>query len=192
MTYSANIQHLGHIYYMGREPKQVGRYNRGHRVSNKQYTHQVLSSMHPSMYEVPNKKLYTVSAPNRRKLQTKNRRQRNPISPTLLVNVKTWLNNSTKNLHKPYSIPIESVPNRRYFGPVDDRLHHHKTSRKMKPDLTRWMRRSLDRLYAPPGMLNYNEGKGGKGYHVAAGRFRSRLPRAAVAIPRRSTKRKRT
>ena len=191
MTYSANIQHIGngHYYYMGRERKQGGRYNRGHRVSNKQFTHQLLSSMYDS---APNKKYHTVSAPNRRKLQTKHRRQRNPISPTLLVNVKTWLNNSTKNLHKPYSIPIESVPNRRYFGPVDDRLHHHKTSRKMKPDLTRWLRRSLDRHYAPPGTLNDNEGKGGKGYHLAAAHFRSSLPRAAVAIPRRSTKRKRT
>lgn len=171
-------------------PRTGGGYTRGHRMTNQQYTTKLLGDM--QSYDHLDRNYFTVSAPNTFKLRRKQRRVHNPISASLQHKLKTWLalQHPTWQVGVPSTIVAEyNVPNRRYYGLGNDRLHHHKTSRKMKPDLTRWMQRSLHRHYAPPGTLSARY-KGGKGYHLVASRRRSDFPPAAVAIPRRSTKRK--
>ena len=186
MTKSANIVRPGprgrRIGYMGVEPKEIGRYNRGHRISDKQLGKYLLNDSKnggDGLYKGDNTfdlDYQVVSAPNKPtpKSKTNRRRVRTPVNADMKSMTKSWL-----RIHSPMTSnrnrSVESTPTRRFRGSVDSKLHTYNKLRTVIPQIKRWKDRAMARYWAPPGVLSPLH-KGGNGYHLTRQRWRSHFP----------------
>ena len=194
------IGYMGVDPYTGVEPKETGRYNRGHRISDKQLGQYLMNDTQhggDGLYKDNrfDHDYQVVSAPNKPtpKSKTNRRRVRTPVNAAIKSNVKKWLSagrensrmkrfSATRRFAGPVDSKLHTYNKRRFAGPVDSKLHTYNKFRTVIPQIKSWKERTMARYYAPPGFLSPLH-KGGNGYLLT--RQRSPFPPDAVAIPRR-------